>query len=146
MHITPFVNGYVDITSVTEEKRRLIECYQSQNNYCRYDHITMGLAAWNARLLENNATPRYAEIFFTLPANEFLQLVENFYFQNMTTTYRGDEKIIPGLSAIHNAITAKSQKRDFLKLHQIMKTVTGRFMSLTLMALPALFNFVFDFV
>ena len=104
VHNTPFVNGYVDITSVAEEKRKLLECYQSQNRYCRYDHITMGLAAWNGHLIESAPDPRYVEVFFTLPANEFFQLVESFYFYDLEVTYRGNIKVLSGLTKIHDSI------------------------------------------
>ncbi|MCM3874379.1 MAG: PIG-L family deacetylase [Pyrinomonadaceae bacterium] len=110
VHNTPFVNGYVDITTVAEEKRRLLECYQSQNRFCRYDHIAMGLAAWNAHLFESTPDPRYFEVFCALPGAEFFQLVADCYFDDLSKTYRGDLSVIGGLEAAHQAVMRESSR------------------------------------
>jgi hypothetical protein len=86
-------NGYVDITNVAEEKRKLLEYYVSQNNHVkRYDHLAMGMAAWNCRFLPNykaDSVARYVEVFCALPLHEHLKLIESFYLPNLDSTYRG---------------------------------------------------------
>jgi N-acetylglucosamine malate deacetylase 1 len=104
VHNTPFVNGYIDITSVADKKRGLLECYQSQTRFCRYDHMAMGLAAWNARLIEGTPNERYLEVFFALPGMEFFSLLERFYFRDFAQTYRGDSTVIGGAREIHRAV------------------------------------------
>lgn len=88
VHNSLMPNGIVDITEVAEEKRDLIEFYKSQNeNYYRYDHQAMGMAAWNSRYLGRNSEKCYAEIFFTLPHKEFFKLIDSFYLKNLKETY-----------------------------------------------------------
>ena len=110
VHNSLFPNGYVDITDVAEQKRELLECFRSQNEYkTRYDHLAMGMAAWNARFF-NSVTPKYIEIFFTLPLHELLRLVETFYFPNMAATYRGQRNVISGAMALHQEVVSSSPK------------------------------------
>ena len=105
VHNTLFPNGYIDITTVADEKRRLLECFKSQNLHTtRYDHLAMGMAAWNARILDSTE-PRYLELFFALPLKELLRLVEQFYFTNLRATYRGHAAVLPGMTALHQATT-----------------------------------------
>jgi len=93
VHNSLIPNGYVDITDVADEKRQLLEYYASQNRHVkRYDHISMGMAAWNCRFLPNyKADPvaRYVEIFFALPLQDHLKLIESFYLSDLNSTYRG---------------------------------------------------------
>lgn len=93
VHNSLLPNGYVDITDVAEEKRKLLECYTSQNYHVkRYDHMAMGMSAWNCRFLPNyKADPvaRYVEVFCALPLREHLQLTEEFYLPDLDATYRG---------------------------------------------------------
>ncbi len=104
VHNTLFPNGYIDITSVADEKRKLLEYYASQNALSkRYDHLAMGMAAWNTRFF-NFTEPKYVELFFTLPLKEFLSLVEKFYFKDLFETYRGHQLVVSGASNIHQAV------------------------------------------
>ena len=108
VHNTLIPNGIVDITPVAEEKRALLGCYRSQIEHNQsYDHLAMALSAWNSHLLPPAPTRRYAEAFCTLPHHEHLRLVDRFYFTNLQQTYRGNQSVIPGLSAIHKAVTGK---------------------------------------
>jgi N-acetylglucosamine malate deacetylase 1 len=108
-HNTLFSNGYVDITPVAEEKRALLECFKSQNLHStRYDHLVMGLAAWNARIL-NSTEPRYLELFFALPMKELLRLVERFYFTDLRTTYRSHAAVLPGMTELHRTVTGTTR-------------------------------------
>jgi len=105
VHNTLYPNGYVDITQVIETKRSLLQCFSSQNNYSQcYEHLAIGMAAWNHRFLGNNPVPRYLEVFLALPSRELLRLVESFYFHDFQATYRGDSSVIPGMVALQAAI------------------------------------------
>jgi len=98
-------NSFVDITEVADEKRALLECFPSQNADRHYDHVAMGLAAWNSRLLSKSKTPSYVEIFFTLPARELMRLVKQFYFKDIELTYAGEPTIAANLGELHKVIT-----------------------------------------
>lgn len=97
-------NGFVDITAVAEEKRKLLEYFPSQNVDRHYDHIAMGLAAWNSRLLSRSSTPAFAEIFFTLPARELIRLIDRFYFNDLALTYAGASDVAVNLKILHQSI------------------------------------------
>jgi LmbE family N-acetylglucosaminyl deacetylase len=98
-------NGFVDITEVADEKRALLECFPSQNAARHYDHVAMGLAAWNSRLLSKSKTPAYVEIFFTLPAQELMRFIKRFYFKDIELTYAGEPTIAANLRELHRSIT-----------------------------------------
>jgi LmbE family N-acetylglucosaminyl deacetylase len=108
VHNTIYPNGYVDITDVIEEKRRLLAVFESQNLHMRrYDHFAMGMCAWNSRYLPealSNGTERYAELFFAVPLREHLELIQSFYFRDLRSTYRGHERVIAGITPLHNAV------------------------------------------
>jgi LmbE family N-acetylglucosaminyl deacetylase len=120
VHNTLLPNGYVDITRVAGQKLEVLKCFKSQNEFDQcYDHLAMGMAAWNARFLEPGPEPRYAEIFFTLPIGELLQLVESFYFLDLWATYRGNRNVLEGARAIHKAVTEaprRSKKQSAVSL------------------------------
>jgi LmbE family N-acetylglucosaminyl deacetylase len=108
VHNTLIPNGYVDITEEAEKKLELLRCFKSQIEFGQcYDHLAMGMAAWNARFLERSSQPRYVETFFTIPMSEHLRLVETFYFTDLETTYRGDQKVLQGAHSIHEAVTRR---------------------------------------
>jgi LmbE family N-acetylglucosaminyl deacetylase len=109
VHNAIFPNGYVDITDVADEKRRLLSEFASQNLHMRrYDHFAMGMGAWNSRYLPEelaDGVARYAELFFTVPLREHLDLIASFYFRDLQTTYRGHKKVIAGISPLHAQVT-----------------------------------------
>lgn len=108
VHNAIYANGIVDITDVADEKRRVLQCYRSQNeHFCRYDHIALGLAAWNARYLPlcaGSEGERFAELFFALPLTDFLDFVERFYLPDLDATYGDDMDIVTGMRKIHDDI------------------------------------------
>lgn len=80
-------NGIVDITSVSEMKRGLLRCYRSQLQYYKaYDHIALGMNAWNSHHL-GGASPSYAELFLVLSIEEFGKLVQRLYLPNLRAVY-----------------------------------------------------------
>jgi LmbE family N-acetylglucosaminyl deacetylase len=93
VHNVPLPNGYVDITEVFQRRQELIASYVSQMAHVkRYDHIAMGMAAWNCRFLpdyKGDPRQRYVEIFCALPLREHLEMIEHFYFPDIKATYRG---------------------------------------------------------
>jgi LmbE family N-acetylglucosaminyl deacetylase len=122
VHNTLYPNGYVDITAVAERKRELLECYWSQNQFLyRYDHLAMGMAAWNARFLpKGDPVARYVEVFLAVPMREFLRLVESFYLRDLRTTYCGHADVLSGAVAVHQAVTGGSSK--LARLWTMMRT------------------------
>lgn len=112
VHNTLYPNGYVDITDVAEKKGELIRCYRSQvENYYRYDHMAMGMGAWNSRFLPEGrgGGARYLEVFFAVPSSEFMSLVESFYFADFGATYRNNPRIMPGLMPIHDEVVRQAR-------------------------------------
>jgi len=105
VHNSLFPNGYIDITRVTQKKRKLLQYYESQLTHCyRYDHIAMGLAAWNSRFLpgvKGSGLEHSAEVFFALPDQEFFDLVEHFYFTDLDATYRGHISLSKAMQDLH---------------------------------------------
>lgn len=107
VHNTLYGNAYVDITNVADRKREMLECFRSQNeHFARYDHLGMAMSAWNSRFIRS-VTPKYLEVYFTLPLKEHLSLVEGHYFRDVNVTYRGDLDVVPGIKAVHSSITRK---------------------------------------
>lgn len=104
VHNTILPNGYVDITAVHEEKRMLLRCFESQNRYRHYDHIAMGIAAANSRLLGRVESPRYLETFLALPLDEVLRLVDKFYFRDLEATYLEQPNLIPAIERLHGEV------------------------------------------
>ena len=107
VHNVPLPNGYVDITEVIEQKKKLLNGYVSQNTHVkRFDHIAVGMAAWNSRFLpdyKGDTRERYVEIFCALPLVEHLNMVERFYFPDIEAIYRGIE-MAEGMQRIHSKV------------------------------------------
>jgi N-acetylglucosamine malate deacetylase 1 len=106
VHNTPYPNGYIDISSVADEKLQLLRYYDSQNRLNHYDHRTMGLNAWNIRFLPKHPEKRFIEIFMTLPKDDYLELVGTYYPLDFEVTYNSKEKIKDAAQEIHNTIMA----------------------------------------
>lgn len=101
VHNVPLVNGVVDITGVADEKRQLMELYESQlAGYQRYDHIALGVAAWNSRYLGNASTPRYAEVFCCLNLREHTRVVDACYASDLEGTYLGSPVLVRSFRAL----------------------------------------------
>ncbi len=111
VHNVLLPNGYVDITAMAEEKRKLLERYQSQLTYYRpYDHMAMGMAAWNSRFVRDykgDPTSRYVEIFCALPLHEHLKLIKKFYLPDLNATYRGNLRSA-GMKKLHRDMLKKT--------------------------------------
>lgn len=100
-----WANSFVEITSVFQERQKLLNFYESQNSGLkRYDHIADGLAAWNSRILpsglKNSEIARYVELFMILPATEHFDLVERFYLPDLHRTYSPKFNIAENMSKL----------------------------------------------
>ena len=105
VHSPLFANAFVDITPVAEEKRQLIRRHASQMAVNAYDHTSLGVAAWNARLLGHSPANRYVEVFHTLPVNEFLDRLPRWYMADPQKTYRSDLPQMELLLRLHQQET-----------------------------------------
>jgi hypothetical protein len=95
---------------VVETKRRLISCYRSQIEYLRrYDHVAVGLAAWNSRYIvetKGRASPRYAEVFFTAPLDAYCELVERFYRRDLRMAFKDDRMVLNAVARLDQSCSA----------------------------------------
>lgn len=93
VHTGIVANVVVDITEVIDAKRSLIRSYESQlEEQRRYDHIALGLNAWNNRFLpevKGDTKARYAEAFFVAPLRDHAEMVKRLY-ANIEAAYRGN--------------------------------------------------------
>ena len=100
VHNTLYPNGYVDITNIIDKKHKMVGYYKSQNHNIQcYDHLSLGMSAWNSRFMpitKSNGIvdKKYAEVFFTLPSEDYFSLINQFYEKDMPNTYKGDQLII----------------------------------------------------
>lgn len=112
IHNTIMPNTYVDITEIIEEKRELLQFYESQLKLLRrYDHLAVGLSAWNSRFLPNKFGPypeKYVELFFTLPSSEYFNLLASIYFPNLTSVYRGMDAYIELMNSLQNSVLSST--------------------------------------
>lgn len=72
-------NVIVDITAVAETKRAAIARYTSQRPARDWGHYILGLNAYNTRFLHGNAPGRYAETFFDLPFEAYIDLCATYF-------------------------------------------------------------------
>lgn len=78
VYSTVLPNVVVDISDVMEEKVRIIGLWKSQKRSRDWAHYISGLNAFNSRFLKTNQ-PRYAETFFVVPLQEYLELCRRYY-------------------------------------------------------------------
>ena len=96
VHNNLLPNLYLDITDVMEKKIELIKIFKSQNHFSqRYDHIARGMAIWNGRLLPSTEE-KYYEVYTTLPAPEFIGLMQKFYTKAPFQTFTGYKNALQG--------------------------------------------------
>jgi LmbE family N-acetylglucosaminyl deacetylase len=102
------VNGIVDITEVFAEKMRIMALYASQNdNYRRYDHMTMGMNAWNSQYLPSKEVapiPRYAEVFCVMTLGDHLDAVRRSYLGDLDGTYLDNRKLSRGMGELQREL------------------------------------------
>ncbi len=100
VHTHIFANVYVDISEVIQDKEKMILAYKSQNEgFRRYDHQTLGLNAWNSRLVKSPTT-KYVELFLALPNQTYYKLTEQIYHQNLTEVYKNSQSLLGSMKKL----------------------------------------------
>lgn len=79
-------NVVVDITSVAKKKEHLIRMWATQNTTRDWAHFALGMNAVNQRFLPNGPDAKYAETFFVLPIDDYVNYCEQ-YFNNSSNCY-----------------------------------------------------------
>ena len=79
-------NRILDITDVIEQKRELLKLYRSQLEIKAFDHVAIGMAAYNSRFFDTRAA-RYAEIFFEIDAGRYAAMVRDAYERDLRAVY-----------------------------------------------------------
>ncbi len=80
-------NVVVDITAVADRKANAINHYQSQIKKRNWAHYILGLNAYNQRFLPNGPESKYAEAFFVLPLDEYLNYCRQYFGSDPTKCY-----------------------------------------------------------
>lgn len=78
VYSTVLPNVIVDISDVIERKLTLVKMHQSQMEHRDWAHYIRGQNAFNARWLKTSE-PRYAETFFVVPAQEYLEVCRRYF-------------------------------------------------------------------
>jgi LmbE family N-acetylglucosaminyl deacetylase len=86
VHTSIFANRYLDIGQWIDRKREMLGFYVSQLLLKRYDHIAIGMAAFNSRFMQS-AHPGYAELFHEMDVDAYRRLVFEAYLPDMEATY-----------------------------------------------------------
>lgn len=96
---------FVDISSEIELKRQMLSCFKSQlETVERYDHITIGLNAWNSKFMPLNKSKlsgRYAELFMALPYKDYLSLFDTIWEKNGAKLYRNEKALGTYMASLH---------------------------------------------
>jgi len=72
-------NVVIDITSSRERKTELIGAYKSQMTSRDWSNFSLGFNAWTSRWLDTKGEPRWAEGFFVVPFNDYMDLIRQYY-------------------------------------------------------------------
>lgn len=80
-------NIVIDISTVAEEKRTAINRYASQASTRDWSHWALGLNAFNTRFLPGNVGPRFAEVFFELPFQDYVELCGHYFGRPASSCY-----------------------------------------------------------
>ena len=91
-----WTDKYVEVEKDKNRPTDLIRTYESQlGRLRRYDHLALGLAAWNSRFLHvvgDAPEAGYAEVYFRLGTREYRGLCSDLYLRDLRRTYRGDRR------------------------------------------------------
>lgn len=86
VHAHLYPNIAVDISNQIDTKIDMIKCFKSQlESFKPYDHIIKGMNAYNSKYIPKSS---YAELFFGLPAKEYIQLAKRLYKNAGPNIYR----------------------------------------------------------
>lgn len=84
-------NVIVDISEVSESKIEAIKLFTSQMKSRDWAHYSLGLNAYNSRLIKGKTTPRYVEAFFVLPLKDYAGLCRKYFLQGKNTAYYSEK-------------------------------------------------------
>lgn len=87
VYTTLIPNVVIDITDVIDQKSEMIKMWYSQSATRNWAHFTLGINAFNQRLLPPSKRPRYAEAFFVLPIQEYLEYVKIYFNSSSGNCY-----------------------------------------------------------
>ncbi len=80
-------NIAVDITSVKDRKAFFIRFYASQMKKRDWANFSLGLNAWNSRLLPGKSGPQFVEPFFVLPLKEYAKVCQVYFTDAKNSNY-----------------------------------------------------------
>ncbi len=106
VHNQIYPNIFLDISEEMDLKEKMIKEYASQNSaYISYDHITKGINAWNSRYMYKPSDEKgsYCELFFSLPAKDYVKLVNKFY-KNTKQIYLNNEVLKKASSELNRLL------------------------------------------
>lgn len=72
-------NVIVDVTDQVEAKAEFIRMYRSQAHVRDWAHWSLGLNAFNSRLLGRSQGPRYVEAFFVVPLPDYVDMCATYF-------------------------------------------------------------------
>lgn len=84
-------NVMIDISDVADAKADLIRCWHTQMEKRDWAHYALGMNAFNSRYVRDRVGRCYAEAFFVLPLNDYLDLCQTF-FSKSHAVYRSAYK------------------------------------------------------
>jgi LmbE family N-acetylglucosaminyl deacetylase len=82
-------NAIVDITAAQPRKDTAIRCYTSQMAKRDWAHFARGSAAMASRFLESSPAARFAEIFFCVPLDAYVELCRTYFGADPKACYLG---------------------------------------------------------
>ncbi len=86
VHSHLYPNIAIDISKQIDTKIEMIKCFKSQlESFKPYDHIIKGMNAYNSKFIEKSS---YVELFFGLPAKDYVALVQRLYKNAGPNIYR----------------------------------------------------------
>mgnify|MGYP001348292782 CR=1 FL=1 len=77
----------VDITDVSERKAEAIRGWPSQFKSRDWVHFSLGLNAFNSRFIKEKSDPRFAEVFFVLPVQDYVDLCAIYFGDDASSCY-----------------------------------------------------------
>ncbi len=98
-HLYP--NIAIDITDQIDKKFDMISCFKTQNKIKDYPHVTRGLNAYNSKFLFHS---NFTELFFGLPAKEYIDLVEEIYAKDLKHVYKGNQDYVENIELLEKSI------------------------------------------
>lgn len=86
VYSTVLPNMVLDVTDVIDKKMELINLCEARKRSRAWAHYARGLNAFNSRFLKTK-NPGYAEVFFVLPAREYLDLCSLYFKERNKNIY-----------------------------------------------------------